>query len=431
VPHSVQNVLREVDDSDLDALLDTALRPQHAARKPVVETPKPTSALSSLVAEEEAWLHRAREKRQERGAGEAVPAPDAVEAVAPVAPAVEPVVAPPVAPEVAVAPVPVVPVMEDEVPTEVTPPPVAPDVRPQRSRWLMLGGLLGTGVLGALAGALMMRPAERSEPVTQPQAPAVAAPAPAVVAPAPVVAAPAPTPAPGGAAPVAPAPAVAAPVAAAPAPAVAAPPPAVVTPAPVVAAPPPVAAATPAPQPVPVAAPPVEKAPAVVAKKESPVSRPVEKVARLPERTVPRSEPVPEKKKVAAVERSDDELDDDFARELGFTSQSSRQKKSTVEDDGRPESLSTSDILQVVAGHKGDVVSCIQQHSPPKPESGQGRFVVRWRLRTDGGTTDVLLEDEHLKGSPFAKCIESQVRSWKFSPHRVQRREPVRFPFTY
>ena len=388
VPHSVQNVLREVDDSDLDALLDTALRPQHAARKPVVETPKPTSALSSLVAEEEAWLHRAREKRQER-------AP--VEAVEAVAPAVEPVVAPPppVAAEVAVAPVPVVPAMESEVPTEVTPPPVAPEVRPRRNRWLMVGGLLGTGVLGALAGALVMRPAERSEPVAQQQAPA-----PAPVAAAPAVAAPAQ-------------------VAAEPAPAVAAPAPA--APAPAVAAPPPVAAAAPAQSPAVAAPAPAEKAPAVVAKKAS----------RPPERITPRAEPVPEKKKVAAVERSDDAMDDDFARELGFTSGSSRQKKSTAEDDGRPESLSTSDILQVVAAHKGDVLSCLQQHSPPKPESGQGRFVVRWRLRTDGSVTDALLEDEHLKGSPFAKCIESQVRSWKFSPHRVQRREPVRFPFTY
>jgi hypothetical protein len=407
----VQNVLREVDESDLDALLDTALRPQHAVRKPAVEAPKPTSALSSLVAEEEVWLQRARERKQERSAEQAASAPASV---APVAPAVEPVAAPPppAAPEVVVAQAPVVPVLVDEVDTEVTPPPVAPAVRPPRSRWLMVGALMGTAALSALAGALVMRPADRPETVVPQPAPApapvVAAPAPVAPAPAPVVAAPAP---------VAPAPAVAAP-----APAAALSP----APAPAVMAPAPVAA------PAEVSRPPVEKAPAVVAKKEPPVSRPVEKVTRPAERTVPRSEPVPEKKKVAAVvERSDEAMDDDFARELGFTSESSRQKKSTPEQDARPESLSTSDILQVVASRKGDVLSCLQQHSPPKPEGGQGRFVVRWRLRTDGSATDVLLEDEHLKGSPFARCIESQVRSWKFSPHRVQRREAVRFPFTY
>jgi hypothetical protein len=416
----VHNVLREVDDSDLDALLDTALRPQHAVRKPAVEVEesKPTSTLSALVAEEEAWLHRAREERQERPSREAA----AVQApVAAVAPVVEPVAAPPppVAPEVAVAPAPAEPVappvLAAEAVTEVTPPVVAPAVRPPRSRWLMGGALLGTAVLGALAGAMVMRTADRPETVVRQPAPA---PAPvAAVAPAPVAAvAPAPVAA------VAPPPVAA--VAPAPVAAVAPPPVAAVAPPPVAAvAPPPVAAAPEVPRP------PVEKAPAVAAKKEPPVSRAVEKVTRAPERIAPRSEPAPEKKKVAAVTRSDGEMDDDFARELGFTSEPSRQKK--PEQDARPESLSTSDILQVVAGHKGDVVSCIQQHSPPKPESGQGRFVVRWRLRTDGGVTDVLLEDEHLKGSPFARCIETQVRAWKFSPHRVQRREPVRFPFTY
>jgi hypothetical protein len=48
-----------------------------------------------------------------------------------------------------------------------------------------------------------------------------------------------------------------------------------------------------------------------------------------------------------------------------------------------------------------------------------------------GDAVEALVETEGLQGTPFARCIEGQVRSWKFPQHRVQSREPVRFPFTY
>jgi hypothetical protein len=85
----------------------------------------------------------------------------------------------------------------------------------------------------------------------------------------------------------------------------------------------------------------------------------------------------------------------------------------------------------VVGSHKDGIVSCIQEHAPAAPESGKGRFVVRWRVQPSGTASDIRMETEALEGTPFARCIEGQVRSWKFPRHRVQRREPVRFPFTY
>ena len=55
---------------------------------------------------------------------------------------------------------------------------------------------------------------------------------------------------------------------------------------------------------------------------------------------------------------------------------------------------------------------------------------MRWRV-LPSDPLDVLMETESLRGTPFARCIEGEVRSWKFPRHRVPGPEPVRFPFTY
>lgn len=138
----------------------------------------------------------------------------------------------------------------------------------------------------------------------------------------------------------------------------------------------------------------------------------------------------------------DDSLDKEFERELGFAKDSPKHEpedprsKRTVylpPEPGKelPESLSTAEVMAVVSSHKEGIVSCIQEHAPLAPDSGRGRFVVRWRVQPSGTASEILMETEALKGTPFARCIGDQVRSWKFPRHRVQSREPVRFPFTY
>jgi hypothetical protein len=96
------------------------------------------------------------------------------------------------------------------------------------------------------------------------------------------------------------------------------------------------------------------------------------------------------------------------------------------------ESLTTSDIIQGVIAHKQAVLACIRKHTPPREqEEEKSRVVVSWRVLSGGTVTDVSVEDEALRGSPLAGCLEEQVRSWTFPAHRVASQVPVRFPVTY
>jgi len=139
----------------------------------------------------------------------------------------------------------------------------------------------------------------------------------------------------------------------------------------------------------------------------------------------------------------EDALDKKFEEELGLSKGAPRFKPEDPRarrnvyippEPGKdlPETLSTSDVVQVVGSHKDAILACISTHSPARmSDSGKDRFVVRWRVLPTGDAVDAVMETEALKGTPFARCIEGQVRSWKFPEHRVQSREPVRFPFTY
>ncbi|MFY0526392.1 GYF domain-containing protein [Archangium gephyra] len=386
---------------------------------------KVVSALHSLVEEEEVWLRKMKEEKEQekeeaRSAMLDVPITP-VPAPVPV-PVIQPVVAP-VAP-----PPPAVPVMMAA--------PEAPEPA-QRGKAMLAGVLIGSAAVGIVAGALLLLSQNRGAPAPvspRPVASSEAAPrqdAPAVapsVAPAPVVVAPPAVPAPAAQAP-APAPAAQTPAAA----------PVAVTPAPVQPAP---KAVIPPPQPKPVVA---EAAPEVRvprAVEAVPQRRPQPAPAPAP---LPAPAPAPKSPGRAANDplNFDDALDKKFEAELGlsesapkFKPEDPRGKRNVYipPEPGKdlPESLSTSDVVQVVGSHKEAILACIETHSPARTsDSGKDRFVVRWRVLPTGNAVDAVMETEALKGTPFARCIEGQVRSWKFPQHRVQSREPVRFPFTY
>ncbi len=405
---------------------------------------KVVSALHSLVEEEEVWLRKMKEEKEQekeeaRSAMLDVPITP-VPAPVPV-PVMQPVVAP-VAP-----PPPVVPAMMAAPLVPEAPKPA------QRGKTLLAGVLIGSAAVGIVASALLLlsqnrgapaavspRPVASSEAAPRQDAPAVA---PSVApAPAPVVVAPPPAPAP-----VTPAPAAQA-SAPAPAPQASAKAPAAVAPV----APAPVQPATPAPekQVAKAVTPPPQPKPVVAeAAPEVRVPRAVEAVPQRRPQPAPAPAPVP-----ASAPRSqgkaandplnfEDALDKKFEAELGlsesapkFKPEDPRGKRNVYipPEPGQdlPESLSTSDVVQVVGSHKQAILSCIETHSPARmSDSGKDRFVVRWRVLPTGDAVDALMETEALKGTPFARCIEGQVRSWKFPRHRVQSREPVRFPFTY
>ncbi|PTL84378.1 hypothetical protein DAT35_04585 [Vitiosangium sp. GDMCC 1.1324] len=431
---------------------DASLAVSSARAKESGSEKKVVSALHSLVAEEEGWLRKQQEEkeqvREERSALLEAPS-----APAPVAP---PMVAPPV--PMAVVPAPVPPQMDvPAVPYPQLPmaPPVAHPMLapaplqasepPRRGRTFLAGALIGSAAVGVLAGALFLLPqalrspeqarpvlaSEEAAPRLVPVEPQAAAPAP-VAAVAPVVQPP-------------PAPVVQ--------PAARPPQPEAVASKAIPASPQPEK-----PKPVVVAAvAPMEQKEAASRHVSAPASE--ERIARAAESTLQRRQqpppaPVapastevrkapPEEKRADDPTNFDDSLDKEFEKELGFSkgqpqfkAEDPRSKRSVYipPEPGKdlPEHLSTSAILQVVSAHKDAILSCIETHEPPKTsDSGKDRFVVRWRVLPTGTATEVLLETESLKGTAFARCIEGQVRSWKFPEHRTQSREPVRFPFTY
>jgi hypothetical protein len=415
------------------------------------------SVLPSLVAEEESWLLRMKEEREQAKEEARSALLDAPSAPVPVPVPV------PVPPPQVMAPVPPyqgygTPVAPPVIPALVLP--MAPPEEaepPRRGKGLVLGALMGSTAVGLVVGALLLLPRLQG---SSEQVPTQVAPAPA---PAPVAVAPQPVPAPVQAP--APAPVVAAaPVAQPAAPVVAAAPvvqPAAPAPAPQPSAPVTTPAEKPAPQivtatassspkPVLAAATP-EKPPKVVVAEARPVEQ--ERIARAAESALQRHTPPPPPTPVAPPVKVDgrkalqndkpasnpndfeDSLDKDFEKELfeGKKPEDPRSKRTVyLPPEPGKESLSTSDVMEVVSSHKSDIINCIQEHEPAPPEAGaKGRFVVRWRVQPSGSAQDVLLETETLKGTPFARCIEGAVRTWKFPQHRVQSQEPVRFPFTY
>lgn len=450
---------------------DASVSPAPVPAKTGGSEKKALSTLHSLVAEEEGFLRKQQEEKEQRK--EEVRSALLDESSAPVvaphlAPAPEPVVPP--APPV-MAPVPVVAAVPPQAPPVVPYPglPMAPPLAPgmmaapfmaqepapsRRGKTFVAGALIGSAAVGLVVGALLLLPQVRG--AREPVADVSPRPAPAVpqaAAPAqPVAVTPVPQPAPQAVAPVQP-------VAVAPVPqalAATAPVKPEVKPAPVAVQP-----EKPKPAVVPAATAVESKgnvghqgsAPAVSGERiasaagSAPQPRrqtppPPEPVAPAPVST--KGHKAPQEEKAADDPTNlDDSLDKEFEKQLGFSKdapkykpEDPRSKRSVYipPEPGKelPESLSTSDVMQVVSSHKEAIVSCIEAHKPAHTsDSGRDRFVVRWRVLPTGDAVDALVETEGLQGTPFARCIEGQVRSWKFPQHRVQSREPVRFPFTY
>nr|WP_306466103.1 AgmX/PglI C-terminal domain-containing protein [Corallococcus exiguus] len=137
------------------------------------------------------------------------------------------------------------------------------------------------------------------------------------------------------------------------------------------------------------------------------------------------------------------EIDEDFARELGFTdeaespeaSASKQAQEKTVYIPPAPtserEQLAPSDITNVVVTHQPAIATCVQNFKTGTALENGGRFQMRWSVDTAGTVSGVAMETDTLKGSPLAGCIEDQVRGWKFPVHRVAMNTPVHYPFVF
>jgi hypothetical protein len=133
------------------------------------------------------------------------------------------------------------------------------------------------------------------------------------------------------------------------------------------------------------------------------------------------------------------ELDEDFARELGFTDDAEKKAvdpsaSRTVYVPPAPDAkqhLTPDDVKAVVVANQPAITACIRQHARGTPVEGGGRFTVRWSVLPSGDTSGVAMDTDALRATPLARCIEDVVRRWKFPAHQVRMEEPIRFPFVF
>ncbi len=136
------------------------------------------------------------------------------------------------------------------------------------------------------------------------------------------------------------------------------------------------------------------------------------------------------------------ELDEAFAREMGFLDEANTRKRSASSgvtsvwippdpDEALPERLTPEDIQKVVVAQQPAIVSCFRRHQDSLVGVSGGKFVVRWFVHPSGSTYGILMETQALRGTPLATCIEGLARGWRFPRHRIKQQEPIRFPFTF
>ncbi|MFY2556151.1 AgmX/PglI C-terminal domain-containing protein [Corallococcus terminator] len=138
---------------------------------------------------------------------------------------------------------------------------------------------------------------------------------------------------------------------------------------------------------------------------------------------------------------TESELDEEFARELGFTDEAEEARAASAPTATRTvyvppaldtkEHLTSQDVKQVVVSNQPAITACLRQHSADTSLEKSGRFVVRWSVLPSGETTNVAMDTQVLRATPLAGCIEGVVRDWKFPVHAVRMQEPIRFPFVF
>ncbi len=133
---------------------------------------------------------------------------------------------------------------------------------------------------------------------------------------------------------------------------------------------------------------------------------------------------------------SPQELDDAFEREFGVAGASPSkdaegQSKPSVfippPVAQLPQTLSQSEVMEVVVTHKKQVADCVSAHAEASAE--RRILVLSWVIAPGGAVESARVDSAGLQGSPLGECVRSAVAGWTFAPH--QQPQPVRFPFSY
>lgn len=129
--------------------------------------------------------------------------------------------------------------------------------------------------------------------------------------------------------------------------------------------------------------------------------------------------------------------DDDFEREFGGGKSGSGKRAKTPStyvppapgSADIPESLSQSDIIQVVVQHKPAILKCAEEQKKVDPGTS-GRLVMRWSILPSGKPTQVSAQSSEFKSTPMAACLTKLIPTWTFPRHKSQG-PAIDFPFTF
>ena len=93
------------------------------------------------------------------------------------------------------------------------------------------------------------------------------------------------------------------------------------------------------------------------------------------------------------------------------------------------ESLSNSDVLEVVLANKAALGACVQQQKAKDP-SLSGKLLMKWTIQTSGKTSGVSVASDEFKGTVMANCVGQLIKGMTFPKHKKQG-EPITFPFKF
>ena len=153
-------------------------------------------------------------------------------------------------------------------------------------------------------------------------------------------------------------------------------------------------------------------------------------------------------KETASVAKPAEPAADDFEAAFGGGSKPAKkeEKKSADESSGTkkssvyvppapgaggniPDSLSQSDVMEVVKGNVPAIKKCVDEYKAKEP-SAKGRMSMRWQIQTSGKVSKVECVTDEYKSTSLATCLSSVIKSWQFPRHKTQG-DPTVFPFTF
>ena len=94
-----------------------------------------------------------------------------------------------------------------------------------------------------------------------------------------------------------------------------------------------------------------------------------------------------------------------------------------------PEQLGQGDIMSVVAGHKGQIVGCINKQRASGGDSS-GVVKMHWVIQRSGGVSGVSVVGSEFRSAPIGKCMTGTIRGWRF-PQFSGAPMPIDFPFKF